>query len=563
MKRVNKYFIVVLLLICCGASIATTAEDTTMVQIKNNTKDTADHTSKGAMEYVTFGVAILTLVVASITLYYSKKTKDLQEKTERNTRRISLKHERTTLRQISWSLLKAFNNLTTIEAVMKEGLTPAKVNFVRMKVDISELHIYDAFDYEIDSEGMRLLYRLYSLIREYNSLLDRRCDQSEYKTIRNNHNDYGYRLSGFQDNLMHEKLVGWIAKRKSGHFYFSEEKNSILAILKTIDQLYPSLFCPDENIYDDTLENKTNLIQNSNEKFEYLQNNIIIPYSENYQCKSGVTLDSCKSILNTEEADKYYSLLFIYYYNRVRPKLEEYLNLVYKNMEGYKMNYHHETNKMKEMDSFEFASSGLFDSDIRTNTSHRLPVIDNYIEEVLKLIDYEVSDSSSLENRDIFISSDQPRRKESVETKPVHVEVTSNIPKENFIDVFDPVTSTLYLYADKRQFEGIVMGKMQHFNYIIEEKNLPLFFKHNNGQILCNSEMKIKSFQEGLNIFTKEKTMPYVKNDIKFITLTYIANGCNDSVTLKTKKIKFSRNKDENKIKATITFEEIISFTRK
>ena len=559
--KLSKYLIVGILLVC-SVSIATTAEDTTMVQIKNNTKDTADNTSKGVMEYVTFGVAILTLIVAGITLYYSKKTKDLQEKTERNTRRISLKHERTTLRQISWSLLKAFNNLTTIEAVMKEELTPAKVNFVRMKVDISELHIYDSFDYEIDSKGMQLLYRLHSLIREYNSLLDRRCDQSEYMTIRNNHNECGYRLSDFQDNLMHEIFVGWIAKRKSGHFYFSEEKNSILAILKTIDELYPSLFSPDENTYDDTLENKTDLIQNSNEKFDYLQNNLIIPYSENYHCKSGVTLDSCKSILNTEEADKYYSLLFIYYYNRVRPKLEEYLSLVNKFMD--KMNYHHETNEMKEMTSFEFASGGLLDSEKKNNYySHRLPVIDNYIEEVLKLIDYEVSDSSSLENRDIFISSDQPMVKEIIETEPVRVEVSENIPKENFIDVFDPVTSTLYLYADKRQFEGIIMGKMLHFNYIIEKRTLPLFFKHNNGQILCNTEKTIKSFQEGLNIFTKDKAMPYIKNDIKFLTLTYIAKGCNDSVTLKTKKIKFSRNKDEQKIKATITFEEITSFIRR
>ncbi len=140
MNRLIKYFIVVVLLVFCSVSIATT-DDTTMVQIRNNTKETADHTSKGIMEYVTFGVAIFTLIVSGITLYYSKKTKDLQEKTERNTRRISLKHERTTLRQIAWSLLKAFNNLTTIEAVIKEGLTPATIVFERMKVNLSERHL--------------------------------------------------------------------------------------------------------------------------------------------------------------------------------------------------------------------------------------------------------------------------------------------------------------------------------------------------------------------------------------------------------------------------------------
>lgn len=563
MRRLSKYFIIVILLICCGMSIATTREDTTMGQIRDYTKDTADHTSKGIMEYVTFGVAIFTLIVAGITLYYSKKTKDLQEKTERNTRRISLKHERTTLRQISWSLLKAFNNLTTIEAVINEDLIPATVNFERMKIDISELHIYDSFDYEIDNKGLQLLYKLHSLITEYNSQLNRRCDQSRYKTIRDNDNAWGYRLSGLQDNLRSEKSIGWVANRKSGRIYFSEEKNSILGILKTIDELYPSLFNPDEKKYDDTVENKVYIVQNSNKKYSNLQDKLIIPYSENYQCKSGVTLDSCKNILNIEDSDKYFSLLFVYYYNRVRPESEKHYSMINERNDRFKNQFHLETESMRNEKAFDFLPDGLLSVEKQAKREyHRLPLIDTYIEEVLRLIDYEVGDNSSFENRDIFIESPSSEHEEV--SKPTeHLELSTVFPKENFIDIYDPSSETLYLYTDRKHFEGIMLGKILFLNYIFGETKLTLFFKHNNGQIEYLDNVSDKSIKGCIDYYNKEKKLPYIKNSIQYLSLTYVASGCNDTVLLQIKKVKISPIKDDYCWKATITFKGIEKFIRK
>ena len=192
MSRIKIWFVACFLFSC--ASIIAGDSISTMAQIEQNTGQTADNTTKGTFDYAAIIISIIALIVASVTLYYSWRTKELQEKTERNTRRISLKHERTTLRQMSWKLLKAYNNLITIEAIINEGLSPATVNFKRMIIDLSLLHIYDSFDYEIDSKGTHLLYQLHTLITTYNSQLIRRCDQAEYLTIKNNHNVDGYRL---------------------------------------------------------------------------------------------------------------------------------------------------------------------------------------------------------------------------------------------------------------------------------------------------------------------------------------------------------------------------------
>lgn len=563
MKGFRKLLIVLVLLTCSRMAIL--SQDSTMIQIKDNTWKTAEHTSKGYIEYITFGVSIMAFLVAISTLYYSKRTKELQEKTERNTRRISLKHERTILREMSWSLLKAFNNLTTIEKVTQMVLTPAKINFIRMKLDISELHIYDSFDYELDSEGLQLLYKLHSLIKNYNCLLDRRCDQSEYRTIKYNNNSRLFRLSDLNDSLASERFGVWMANRKLKYIYFSEEKYFIRNILETIDKLYPFLFGLDEIKYDDTIERKIDLTKNSNAIFESLQNSAIIPYSENYACRSGVTLDSCKNILNMEDADKYYALLFVYYYNRVRPKLEAIYYQANKEKEEYITRFHHIPAEMSEEHFYEFKENGLLDIKKQMySESHRLPVIDTYIEEVLMLIDSEVDKVyTSIENRDIFITETYTIEHNDEEKKVSYVEYSKNFSKENFIDLYDTSSQTLYLYVDRKHFEGIVLGKILHYNYFVEENNLPLLFKHVNGQIAYTEGINNKNFKLCIDYYNKEKKLPYLKNEIKHLVLTYIANGCNDSVTIKTKRIKIAPVKGEYKWKATITFDGIENFTRR
>lgn len=341
-------------------------------------------TSKANVDYIALELSICTFLVAVSTLYYTKKTKDLQEKTERNTRRVSLKHERTILRQISWNLLKSYNNLVTIGAMINHDVMPAKVNFKRMMVDISELHINDSFEHEVSSKGIQLLYETYALIIEFNRQLERRYDQSEYLVIKYNHNSGGFHFSDFSESFRKESVMKEKQKGNDFHIYFTEEKESIRKILYSIDKLYPYLFNSTNKGHEDAFEYKVNLVSNSISVAEKVYQDGIVHYSEDYLCRSGITLDSCKYVLNLEDADKYYSLPFVYYYNRVHKKLKE-LN----------------------MQSYNYSEEGLLDNNLTDEILvHRLPVLNNYIDEVLSLIESEVGEIYSLENRDIFIEKD-------------------------------------------------------------------------------------------------------------------------------------------------------------
>lgn len=336
------------------------------------------------VDYIAFGLSICTFLVTVSTLYYTKKTKDLQEKTERNTRRVSLKHERTILHHISWNLLKSYNNLVTIGAMINHDVIPAKVNFKRMMVDISELHINDSFEHEVSSKGIQLLYETYAFIIEFNRQLERRYDQSEYLVIKYNHNSGGFRLSDFNASIREESVLKEKQRGKDFHIYFTEEKESIRKILYSIDKLYPYLFNSTKKGHEDTFEYKANLVSNSLSIVGKVYQDGIVPYSEDYLCRSGITLDSCKYVLNMEDADKYYSLPFVYYYNRVHKKLKE-----------------------LDMQSYNYSEEGLLDNNLTDDVLvHRLPVHDNYIDEVLSLIESEVGEIYSLENRDIFIEKD-------------------------------------------------------------------------------------------------------------------------------------------------------------
>lgn len=340
-------------------------------------------TSKANVDYIALGLSICTFLVAVSTLYYTKKTKDLQEKTERNTRRVSLKHERTILRQISWNLLKSYNNLVTIGAMINHDVMPAKVNFKRMMVDISELHINDSFEHEVSSKGIQLLYETYALIIEFNRQLERRYDQSEYLVIKYNHNSGGFRFNDFDASIHEEAVLKEKHKGIDFHIYFSEEKESIRNILYSIDKLYSYLFNSANKGEEDTFEYKTNLVCNSLSIAQKVYKDGIVPYSEDYLCRSGITLDSCKYVLNMEDADKYYSLAFVYYYNLVHKKLKE-LN----------------------MQSYNSGEEGLLDNNVTNEMLvHRLPVHENYIDKVLSLIESEVGEIYSLENRNIFIEN--------------------------------------------------------------------------------------------------------------------------------------------------------------
>lgn len=518
------------------------SDEITMTKIEQNTAQTASNTQLGTFDYLTIVVTIAAFIVALITLFFAKVTKDLQEMTERNTRRVSLKHERTTLRHMSWKLLKAYNNLCTIEGVINEGLSPATINFRRMMIDISSLHIYDSFDIEIPNRGIQLLYKLQSQIEVLNNQLERRCDQAEFLTIKNNYNIAGYRLSDFHASLESEAI--WHTENNvSKRIYFSEEKESIKSILYTVDELYPLLFSAKE-YNSDTTDRKLDIVKNAHLVYADCLRKDVIPYSENYVCRSSVTLDSCRDILDIEDSDKYFSLLFVYYYNKVRDALNKH--------------------KISSEMIIEDTDLSQNNPDILSD-KHRLPVNVSYIEKVLSVISSEVGSTWTLENRDIFVS----RESRDTNTNERQIEVSSVVvdkvkcPENETVDVYDPVSNTLYLYADKKHFEGAVYKKIFTYNYYLDSYHLPLFFQHDNAKILCVEGCDVKSFKEGIIFLTKEKKIPYLKNDIQNVTLTYVANGCKDLVTFKVRKIKFSSQKEDEKIKVSLTLGDIIHFERK
>ncbi len=500
-----------LFILCCLCSF--TAEDSTMVQIRNNTHETALHTEKGEIEYISFVVSIFAFVIAGITLFYSIRTYKSQKKTEKNTLRWSPRQERANLRRIAWSLLLSYRKLLALEKMLLEtNICPAPLNFYRMIVPIEDLHLNQFFGENIDYDG---LYRLSNEISAFNQMLENRNDQAKYSIFVDSHHNH------FSD-----------IKR-----YFVEERTIIYNILLIINDIYPRMFNKDEYEKDSMrrqlmLASDPNILDYQNHAWNLIrEGQDQLPCG--YQGLFGTdTLEKCNSAFFNKDADRYFSLPYV-----------QYFNIIYNN-------YRHLNEDRFSNELSQILSKDLIDKNkIGRTKKFVLPLVDNYIAIILSLIEYDSRGFNPQDINDIYSIKGQEDEEADVIKK--------------LVDVYDNNTSTLYTHISIDNYKAIISRKVHWLSFILSNSNYHLFIEHKNGKPIFHKK-DIGKQDISVNIYNRN-SFPYILNKIEFINLSQITGGYKDTIRLKiidTKVKALSVYEDQCEWKLTFIIGGITRFSR-
>ena len=125
-------------------------DDGAITQIKQNTKETAKNTKKGGYEILTVVVSALALIVALITLYFSRKTFKSQKITQQNTTPIFTKDKQfDVLSSIAKSLLDNLLEAGATKLKIQNSThnsIPSELLYLNKHIDSSELHLELFYD---------------------------------------------------------------------------------------------------------------------------------------------------------------------------------------------------------------------------------------------------------------------------------------------------------------------------------------------------------------------------------------------------------------------------------
>ena len=368
MKNFIRLVITILLLAAPGvihSEEQNQKDSNTMELIRENTYQTARHTEKGRIDYITFGISIFAGFIAFVTLYFSIRTYLSQKKTEKNTLRWSAKLERANLRRIMFNLFCHYRKLLAIEILLDDKKHPATSCFENMKIDISDLHLNENFGDGIDYAG---LYRLSELLKRYNTLIETRIAQSQNPNYE------------WKKEESHPVYIGCT----SFCSYFPELE-VIYYALETIEDIYPSMF---ERKEKDklSLEQKQEFIAHYTD-FDYIDKETIIFYKnykvahsqrEDYIGLLKTNFDSKLGLLDISLSDSYWAFPYLIFLAEIR----HHLNGSYKEIQNRYIP-HYEDALFKEQ--FEFLTNPMSLCDVAYNRPHKLPLAFQFIEKLLFL----------------------------------------------------------------------------------------------------------------------------------------------------------------------------------
>lgn len=153
-------------------NILNTQNDTVLTRIAEASATTASNTTLGTFDWCSFAVAAIALMVSFFSLYYAVATLRSQERTERNTRRISFDVQSELLSALRADIFERFAKMYAVELyLVNHDFTayPSRKFLNELKLSLSYVH--ETSDMHEDSRIYIAISMLREKISDYNAVL--------------------------------------------------------------------------------------------------------------------------------------------------------------------------------------------------------------------------------------------------------------------------------------------------------------------------------------------------------------------------------------------------------
>lgn len=211
-------------------------DDGAIIQIKQNTKETARNTKKGGYEVLTVVVSAFALIVALITLYFSRKTFKSQKITQQNTTPIFTKDKQfEVLSSIAKSLLDNLFEAGATKLKIQNSTNnsiPSELLYLNKHIDSSELHLELFYDNKEE----------FDINPESNVHITQLLVPSSYtrmSNLKNSIDSYNNRCSNFSKQIQ-EKSIDIEDIKKEYDYYILRNIIELLALTAEVAKhIYP------------------------------------------------------------------------------------------------------------------------------------------------------------------------------------------------------------------------------------------------------------------------------------------------------------------------------------